>query len=77
MMPTSMKKQSRNATKKRCLKPEAQKSKSTPKMTPKWIQKSDRILGEMLLDAPLVVQTVFVSKKWAPSAPKVLPRLEK
>ena len=46
-------------------------------MTPKWLQKSDRILGEILPGAPLVVQTVFVIKKWAPSAAKVLPRLEK
>ena len=45
-------------------------------MTPKWIQKSDRVFGEMLLGAPLVVQTVFGIKKWAPSAAKVLPRLE-
>ena len=63
--------------KKRCLKTEPQKSKNTPKMTPKWIQKSDRIMGEMPLGAPLVVQTVFAIKKWAPSAPKVLPMTEK
>ena len=31
----------------------------------------------MPLGAPLVVQTVFVIKEWAPSAAKVLPRLEK
>ena len=46
-------------------------------MTPKWVQKSDAILGEMPIGAPLVVQTVFVMKKWAPSAAKVLPTLEK
>ena len=42
-------------------------------MTPKWVPKSDPLSGEMPLGAPLVVQTVFVIKKWAPSAPKVLP----
>ena len=63
--------------KKRSLKTEPQKSKNTQKMTPKWIQKNDRILGEIPLGAPLVVKTVFVVKKWAPSAAKVLPRLEK
>ena len=46
-------------------------------MSPKWIQKSATILGEIPLGAPLVVQTVFVIKKWAPSAAKVLPRREK
>ena len=46
-------------------------------MTPKWDPKSEYILGEMPIGAPLVVQTVFVMKKWAPSAAKVLPRLEK
>ena len=60
--------------KKRCFKTEPQKSKNTPKMIPKWIKKSDGILGEMPIGAPLVVQTVFVMKKWAPSAPKVRPR---
>ena len=46
-------------------------------MTPKWDPKSEYILGEMPIGAPLVVQTVFVMKKWAPSAAKLLPRLEK
>ena len=46
-------------------------------MAPKSIQKSATILGEIPLGAPLVAQTVFVIKKWAPSAPKVLPRLQK
>ena len=46
-------------------------------MTPKWDPKSDTILGEMLIGAPLVVQTVFVMKKLAPNVAKVLPRLEK
>ena len=63
--------------KKRSLKTEPQQPKNTQKMTPKWIHKSERILGEMPLGAPLVVQTVFVIKKWAPSAPKVLPMTEK
>ena len=46
-------------------------------MTPQWDPKSEYILGEMPIGAPLVVQTVFVMKKLAPSAAKVLPRLEK
>ena len=46
-------------------------------MTPKWMPKSDPLSGEMPLGAPLVVQTVFVIKKWAPRAPKVLPMTEK
>ena len=62
--------------KKRSSKTEPRKSKNTRKMTPKWLQKSDAILGEMPIGAPLVVQTFFVMKKWVPSAAKVLPRLE-
>ena len=31
----------------------------------------------MPLGAPLMAQTAFVIKKWAPSAPKVRPRIEK
>jgi hypothetical protein len=50
------------------------KKKKTPKMTPKWLPKSDTFLGEIPIGAPLVVQTVFVMKKLAPSAPKVRPR---
>ena len=46
-------------------------------MTPKWDPKSGDISREIPLGAPLVVQTVFVIKKWAPSAAKVLPMLEK
>ena len=46
-------------------------------MTHKWDQKNEEISGEMPLVAPLVAQTVFVIKKWAPSDPKVRPRLEK
>ena len=60
--------------KKRCLKTEPQKLKNTPKTTSKWDPKSEYILGEMPIGAPLVVQTVFVMKKLAPSAPKVRPR---
>ena len=45
-------------------------------MTPKGIHKSERMLGEMHLGAPLVVQTVFVIKKWAPNAPRVRSRIE-
>ena len=43
-------------------------------MTPKWLQKGEFILGEIPIGAPLVVQTVLVMKKLAPSAPKVRPR---
>ena len=46
-------------------------------MIQKWIQKIKGILGEMPLGAPLVVQTVFVMKKLAPSAPKVRPRTKR
>ena len=46
-------------------------------MIPKWILKSEGIWGEMPFGAPLVAQTVFVIKKWAPSAAKVLPLSEK
>ena len=46
-------------------------------MTPKWIHKNDWILGEIPLGAPWVVQTVFVIKKLASSAPKVLPLIKK
>ena len=63
--------------KKRSSKTELQKSKNTRKMTPKWDPKSEYILGEMPIGAPLVVQTVFVMKKLAPSAPKVRPKNEK
>ena len=59
--------------KKRRLKTEPQKSKNTQKMTPKWYSKSE-FLSRVL---PLVAQTVFVIKKWAPSAPKVRSRIEK
>ena len=46
-------------------------------MTSKLNPKSDFILGVLPLVAPLVAQTAFVIKKWAPNAPKVRPRLEK
>ena len=62
--------------KKRSLKTEPKKSKNTQKMTPKWDPTSEYISREMPLGAPLVVQTVFVIKKWAPSAAKVLPMTE-
>ena len=52
------------------LKTEPQQSKNTPKNTPKWDPKSEYILGEMPIGAPLVVQTVFVMKKMAPALPK-------
>ena len=66
----SIKNQSRNSTQKRCLKTAPHKSKNNLKMTLKWVSKSERILEEMPLGAPLVVQTVFVIKKWASSAAK-------
>ena len=46
-------------------------------MTPKWVPKSDTILGVLLLGAPLVVQTAFVIKKLSLSAPKMRPKIEK
>ena len=63
--------------KKRCLKTDPHKSKNTRNMIPKWVPKNDTILGLLLIGAPLVVQTVFVMKKFAPSAPKVRPRTKK
>ena len=77
MKPKSMKNRSRNSTKNEAQKQSPKKSKNARKMGPKWNPKSDYILGEMPIGAPLVVQTVFVMKKLAPSAAKVLPRLEK
>ena len=56
------------------LKNRAHKTEKNEKRTPKWLQKPVGILGEMPVGAPLVVQTVFVMKKLAPSAPKVRPR---
>ena len=38
---------------------------------------NEGIWGEMPLGAPLVAQIVFVMKKLAPSAPKVVPMIEK
>jgi hypothetical protein len=63
--------------KKRCLKTELNKLKNSQKVIPKWLQKTEFMLGEIPLGAPLVVQTVFVMKKLAPSAPKVRPRTKK
>ena len=74
MKPKSMKNRSRNPTKNEAQKQSPKKSKNARKMGPKWNPKSDYILGEMPIGAPLVVQTVFVMKKWAPSAPKVRPK---
>ena len=59
---------------KRCLKTELKKPNKLTKNRPKMAPKNEGILGEMPIGAPLVVQTVFVMKKWAPSAPKVRPR---
>ena len=63
--------------KKRSFKTEPQKSKNTPKMTSKLNPKSDFIWGVLPLVAPLVAQTGFVIKKWAPSASKVCSRIVK
>ena len=46
-------------------------------MTPNWVPKNDFIFGVAPLPAPLVAQTAFVMKKWAPSTAKVLPMIEK
>ena len=56
------------------LKNRAQKTQTITKNYSKMARKNDRILGEMPIGAPLVVQTVFVMKKLAPNAPKVRPR---
>ena len=69
-----MKKSASELNKKRCLKTELKKNKKSQKITPKWLQTNNFILGEMPLGAPLVVQTVFVMKKLAPTAPEVRPR---
>ena len=45
-------------------------------MTSKLLPKNEGILGEMPLGAPLVAQTAFVIKNWAPSAPKVRSRIK-
>ena len=52
----------------------AQKTEKSQKLIQKWLQQIEGILGEVLIGAPLVVQTVFVMKKLASSAPKVRPR---
>ena len=48
-------------------------SKSASQIT----TKTDVILGVAPLGAPLVAQTAFGHQKWAPTAPKVLPMIEK
>ena len=74
MKPKSMKNRPQNSTKNKCLKTELKKTQKTQKMTRTWLRKNEGIWGKMPIGAPLVVQTVFVMKKWAPSAPKVRPR---
>ena len=59
------------------LKNRAPKINKISKKNPKWVPKSEGILGEMPLGAPLVAQTASVIRKWAPSAPKVRSRIEK
>ena len=56
------------------LKNRAQQTEKITKNDSKVAPETDFILGEIPLGAPLVVQTVFVMKKLAPSAPKVRPR---
>ena len=46
-------------------------------MTSKAHPKNEFISRVLPLVAPLVAQTAFVIKKWAPSAPKVLPSIDK
>ena len=63
--------------KKRCLKTDGKQSKNTQNVTPKSIQKSEGTSGVAPLGAPLVAQTAFGHQKLAPSAPNVLPMIEK
>ena len=77
MKPKSMENRSQNSAKNDAWKDTSKKQKKTQKLTQKWLHKNARILGEIPIGAPLVVQTVFVMKKLSPSAAKVLPRLEK
>ena len=65
------------AQQKTMLKNRANKSKHIQKMTPKWVPETDFISGVAPLGAALVAQTDFGHQKWVPSAPKVLPRIEK
>ena len=46
-------------------------------MIPKSVPKDEGISGVAPLGAPLVAQTAFGHQKLAPSAPKVLPMIEK
>ena len=45
----SMKNRRQNSTKKQCLKIELKKQKKSQKLTPKWLQKNELILGEIPL----------------------------
>ena len=63
--------------KKTMLKNKAPKIKKYSKNESQMGPQNEEISGEMPLVAPLVAQTVFVIKKWAPSAAEVLPSLEK
>ena len=60
--------------KKRCFKTELKQPQQITKNNSNMALKNKGILTEMRIGAPLVVQTVFVMKKLAPSAPKVRPR---
>ena len=55
----------------------AQKTEKSQKLAQKWLHKSERILGEMPIGAPLVVQTVFVMKKVGPQRSQSAPKNEK
>ena len=59
---------------KKMLKNRAQKTEKITKTDPKMVPKRWVYFGGNPTGAPLVVQTVFVMKKLAPSAPKVRPR---
>ena len=51
--------------------------KCSKKTTPKSVPKRDTILEVAPLGVPLVAQTAFGHQKWAPSAPKMLPMIER
>ena len=59
------------------LKNRAQKTEKITKSDLEMAPKSDGILGEIPIGAPLVVQTVFVMKKLAPQRSQSAPKNEK
>ena len=79
MKPTSMTNRSWNATKNDAFKQMPKNQKIPPKKLPNETQQVRGYLGKRgakVLMGSFVAQTVFVIKKWAPSAPKVLPMIE-